>query len=381
MAQLIQVTIVWRSVWTPAQKRRGLPQPPPIVDGSEKHLTHHLRRDSTPWRDRIVLPARRNGAFFRTRGLKQAAERSDLVGPKVATDAEVVDCAVTMAQPEHELWGSEIACNANDDAVGGSITLHLNPVPPSARPVPPIDTLGHDTFDRQQRQPIAREIDVGGLLYQLEAGMRGRGQEALEFASTRQKWLVHQAAISYIEHVEHDQDGRTLPNYSVHMCSSLGQTCLQGAEVGIAVVGGDDHFAVDQRAGRQRPAGLNELGEPRPEVATISAQKLHDAPGPMPQHSSKAVQLGLVPPHVAGRQLRFQLRQHRSGRPRDHGSGAYAVTVAPGGGELSATADPGQPSRTPGRTSATILLDLTSWYWSQNQDDGRKYVAMGGQPE
>ena len=124
------------------------------------------------------------GTFFRTRVFEQAAERSELFGPKVATDPEMVDCAVRMAHPEHELWGIEIACNANDDAVGGPIALHLNPVPPSARPVPPIHTLGHDAFDRQQRQPIAREIDVGGLLYQLDAGMRGIGQEALEFSST-----------------------------------------------------------------------------------------------------------------------------------------------------------------------------------------------------
>ena len=165
MAQLIQVTIVWRPVGTPAQKRRGLSQPPPIVNGSETHLTHYLRRDSAPWRDRILLPARRNGTLFRTGALKQAAERSDLFGPKVATDPEVVDCAVRMAQTEHELWRIEIACNANDDAVGGPIALHLNPVPPSARPVPSIHTLGHDAFDRQQRQPIAREIDIGGLLY------------------------------------------------------------------------------------------------------------------------------------------------------------------------------------------------------------------------
>src|SRR5216683_8128958 len=170
MAQLIQVTIIWRPVGTPAQKRRGLPQPPPIVNGSEKHLTHHLRRDSAPWRDCIVLLARRNGTLFSTRALKQSSERSELFGPKVATDPEVVYCAVRMAQPEHELRRIEIACNANDDAVGGSVALHFDPVPPPARPVPSIHTLGHDAFDRQQRQPIAREIDVGGLLYQLEAG-------------------------------------------------------------------------------------------------------------------------------------------------------------------------------------------------------------------
>src|SRR5713101_7481139 len=104
--------------------------------------------------------------------------------------------------------------------------------------------------------------------------MRGIGQEALEFASTRQERLVHQAATSYIEYVEHNQDRRTLPSYSAYMCSSFGQTRLQGAEVGIAIVVGDNQFAVDQCAGRKRLAGLNELGKPRPEVATISAQKL-----------------------------------------------------------------------------------------------------------
>jgi len=148
--------------------------------------------------------------LFSTRALKQSSERSELFGPKVATDPEVVYCAVRMAQPEHELRRIEIACNANDDAVGGSVALHFDPVPPPARPVPSIHTLGHDAFDRQQRQPIAREIDVGGLLYQLEAGMRGISQEALEFATARQKRLVREAATSYIEHVERDQDGNTV---------------------------------------------------------------------------------------------------------------------------------------------------------------------------
>src|SRR5260370_31499720 len=86
------------------------------INGSKTHLTHHLRRDSAPWRDCIVLPAGRDGTLFRTRVFEQAAERSQLFGPKVAPDPQVVDCAVTMPQPQPELRGVEITLNTHDDA-------------------------------------------------------------------------------------------------------------------------------------------------------------------------------------------------------------------------------------------------------------------------
>ena len=89
MAQLIQVTIVWdrsdasaetsRAVSTTAhcQRLRNAPHIPPPAG-------------LAPWRDRIVLPAGRNGTFFRTRALKQASDQSDLFGPKVVTDPEML---------------------------------------------------------------------------------------------------------------------------------------------------------------------------------------------------------------------------------------------------------------------------------------------------
>ena len=89
MAQLIQVTIVWdrsdasaetsRAVSTTAhcQRLRNAPHtlPPAGLGAMVRPL---------------VLPAGRNGTLFMTRALKQASDRSDLFGPKVATDPEVV---------------------------------------------------------------------------------------------------------------------------------------------------------------------------------------------------------------------------------------------------------------------------------------------------
>ena len=96
--------------------------------------------------------------------------------------------------------------------------------------------------------------------------MRGIGQEALEFASTRQERLVHQAATSYIEYVEHDQDSGyvehdqdsgTLASDSAHVCSSLRQTRLQGAEVGIAIHIGDDQVAISNENAPKRNRTAN----------------------------------------------------------------------------------------------------------------------------
>src|ERR1051326_5305009 len=56
-AQLLELAIIRRPIRAPSQERRGLPEPPTVVDQADAHLTHNLDRHRPPWWNSVVLPA------------------------------------------------------------------------------------------------------------------------------------------------------------------------------------------------------------------------------------------------------------------------------------------------------------------------------------
>ena len=64
--------------------------------------------------------------------------------------------------------------------------------------------------------------------------------------------------------------------------------------------------------------GLQKLGKPRPQVATVAAQQLNAACASVPEQAAEAIELGLVPSRLANRQTCFELSEHRDGGLREH---------------------------------------------------------------
>ena len=61
-----------------------------MVNQSDTYLAHDFRGHGSPWRDGIVLPARRNGLLLWTELPEQVVHCRGLVGPKLVRNAQVV---------------------------------------------------------------------------------------------------------------------------------------------------------------------------------------------------------------------------------------------------------------------------------------------------
>jgi hypothetical protein len=59
----------------------------------------------------------------------------------------MVQLGVSMAKPEHEPRRSEVAGDADNSAVDGSLTLDLDPITPATCHVGPINALGDHPFE------------------------------------------------------------------------------------------------------------------------------------------------------------------------------------------------------------------------------------------
>ncbi len=78
---------------------------------------------------------------------------------------------IGVTQAEHEPRRAEVACGTDERALSGSIAFHLNPFAPATGVYRPSACLATTPSRRQQRQPIAREIDVSSLLDVLQTRM------------------------------------------------------------------------------------------------------------------------------------------------------------------------------------------------------------------
>ena len=72
------------------------------------------------------------------------------------------------------------------------------------------------------------------------------------------------------------------------------ESLLESAEVCLAVLIGNDDFAVQECARRQRTSRLHELGKPGRQIAQVSTEHLNRGVRFVPQQSAEAVKLWLT---------------------------------------------------------------------------------------
>ena len=104
-----------------------------------------------------------------------------------------------------------------------------------------------------------------------------------------------------LERVEDHQYGRVLSNDFVDALVGGAEALLKAAEFGPTALVANDDLAVEQRAQREHLSCLQELGEPRSQVAAISTEQPSLARCAAPQQAAKAIQLGFVAPLRANR--------------------------------------------------------------------------------
>src|SRR5215210_1129591 len=81
-----------------------------------------------------------------------------------------------MAKAEDEFRRGEVTSNTDDHTVDGAVAFDLYPVSGAAREVGTIGSLGDNTLEVRQRQPVAGQADVNCLRNQLKTRMNSPEQ-------------------------------------------------------------------------------------------------------------------------------------------------------------------------------------------------------------
>ncbi|HEY1292760.1 MAG TPA: hypothetical protein VGJ60_06665 [Chloroflexota bacterium] len=165
------------------------------------------------------------------------------------SDSEMVQLPVGVAQPQHEPRCAEIACDADNRAVDGSMAFDLDPVTPTTCHVGPVDALGDHPFEAGYLEPGLSHLDVKSLGHELEARM-ARCEQSLKQASSLRKGPGLEFIARQFEYVEDKQDRRPRRDSFGEEPSSERQTLLQRPKVGLAALVSDDDLAVNQRFAR-----------------------------------------------------------------------------------------------------------------------------------
>ena len=96
-------------------------------------------------------------------------------------------------------------------------------------------------------------------------------EQPLELFAAHRQWLIRQRHAVDFERVEDDQNRSRFEGSARHLLVGTAQPNLKGSEIDATVVVGDNDLAVDQRAHWQFLACMDQLREPRPKIAAVSA--------------------------------------------------------------------------------------------------------------
>src|SRR5437870_2757875 len=99
--------------------------------------------------------------------------------------------------------------DANDGAVDGSLSLHFDPISRSTRHARAIEPFGDDTLESCDGQPSFGDLNVGRMRHQLQTRVLAV-QQSLERSASLDVRQYRQILLGQFEHVEHQQNGRTL---------------------------------------------------------------------------------------------------------------------------------------------------------------------------
>src|SRR6266851_4324790 len=149
-----------------------------------------------------------------------------------------------MTQGKNKRRGGAIARNADDHAVRGASTFDLDPLAPTGS-VPSVCSLCHDTFEAGNvAQPLTCQIRVRRLQDQLQAWM-AIVEEVLQTMSPLDEWLLHEICAGTLEHVEDQQNRRTIRRRLPAASGNHSQPSLKSAKVCAPVLIGDDDLAIE----------------------------------------------------------------------------------------------------------------------------------------